>query len=281
MKNFRNEGWKFWDKMEDVNPDQTAGGGHVFSPLVATTPQSLLNVDDDNDDLASTTPAHVGGAASSADGSSGAAPASGAAAAAAATPNDGSSAATSGFTPTDTDQDMSSAATTSPAGGSSTLISSMSAPKGKKRRNESGNMAPPSKRSAASSSSRVSSRADSASTSGTKARTPSMNIMVKQMDNTVNHIMDLFKGTMVNERRQALSMLQAESQANNVEDGWSAEDVTLMVEVFSHHMNLAESYVGLEGPVRKEWVKRILDDLREQMQEGASMKKAVRSLGGN
>lgn len=283
--------------MEEVNPDQTAGGGHVFSPLVDATPTSLLN-DDDDSDLAGITPAHLSGAAavaathievqhndsSTAVSSDDAAAIAAAVAAAVAatsmdTQHDGSSAATSGFTPTDMDQGLSSAATSAIAGSSSTLLSSASdSRKGKKRRNDSDIMPPPSKKSA-SSSSRVSSHADSASTSGTKARTPSMNVMVNQMDNTVNRLMDMFNVNAITERRQAIMLLQAESQAAGVEAGWDNDDVALMIEVFSRHTNLAESYVAMEGPLRRQWVLRTLEELRPLILQGMTMRKAARTLG--
>lgn len=106
-----------------------------------------------------------------------------------------------------------------------------------------------------------------------------MNVMVNQMDNTVNRLMDMFNVNAITERRQAIMLLQAESQAAGVEAGWDNDDVALMIEVFSRHTNLAESYVAMEGPLRRQWVLRTLEELRPLILQGMTMRKAARTLG--
>ncbi|KZP05030.1 hypothetical protein FIBSPDRAFT_967634 [Athelia psychrophila] len=138
-------------------------------------------------------------------------------------------------------------------------------------------MPPPAKK-ATSSSSRVSSRADSASTSGAKASTPSVQVMVNKMDNTMNHMMDVFSTNMASDRGKAVCTIQTKS-AENVPGGWDVGDITLMIEVFSYHLNLAESYLALEGAVRKGWVQCTLDHLHAKILAGATIMQAVNSLG--
>lgn len=280
MAPFKNEGWAHWDKMEQANPGQVAGGSHVFTPLVHASPAPLFDVGDDQDDLSGAAPIITGAGPTDAhavtaewlneliassvptnmnhDRASSAAPS---------TPSLPTSSITSGH-------DASSATLLS----SSAPSSSQGKGKGRKRASEGSEMPPP-KKPMSTSSSRLSSHADTTSSSGIKAGAPSVRIMMNNTVNTVTHLMDMLKDNMSSDRGRAIESIQVESAASGIAGGWDDEDVGLMIEVFTCHLNYAESYLALRPALRKRWVQRHLDTLHAQILQGSSVSHAVNSLG--
>lgn len=88
-----------------------------------------------------------------------------------------------------------------------------------------------------SSSSRLSSHADSSLTSGIKSGTPSMRVMIHDVSSTVQSMIDTLKDGFVGDRTKAISTIQTE-------EGFSTEDIDIMINVFSPHINLAETYLA-------------------------------------
>lgn len=91
-------------------------------------------------------------------------------------------------------------------------------------------------------------------------------------------MMDMFKDNMSSDRGKAIDAIQREVKSDNNRDGWTEVEVGWMVDVFTAHLNLAEAYLALNGPFRKNWVKRKLDSIREQGWNGVLVEDAIRSL---
>lgn len=273
MKPFKNKGWSFWDRLEMANPGQSAGGSHVFAPHMNTDPPPLDETEGDDED------ADADGVAPSTTG-----------------PSNmdldvaASMESSAPFTPTDT----SSPGTSAIASGTSTLLSSAaslssqhsssSRARGKKRVSNADTdaeaMPPPPPKRQASSSSRLSSSPEStSSSSGVKGRSTSVNIMMTKMDNTMAHMVDMFKDNLTSDRGKAITQIMSEVKSEERRDGWEIEEVQRMVDVFTSHLNLAESYLAQYSPFREHWVRSKLDAIQEQVLRGVSVADAIKTLG--
>lgn len=102
--------------------------------------------------------------------------------------------------------------------------------------------------------------------------------MLNKMDNTVTHMMDMFKDNMSSDRGKAIDTIQREVKSETNPDGWTVEEVGWMIDVFTAHLNLAEAYLALNGPFRKNWVQRKVDIIRQQGWNGVLVEDAIRSL---
>lgn len=248
--------------MEAANPDQVAGGAHVFSPLVAAPPPP----DDEDDDEAEA----ESGVTSTTN-----------SVAVLVAPN----ATAILIGPDHMEVDTSASATTSGIEtGSATLLSTAPVSGRSKKRPSSTDVRPPPSKKSTSSSSRISSHVDTtshASTSGVKAGSvPSVKVMINSMDNTIHSIMDTVKDGMISDRAKAIAAIQHDfvdiglNDPNRLDGG----DILLMINVFTHHLNLAESYIALDKPIRRAWVEDILSHIRRKILEGMSSRRAVHSL---
>lgn len=105
--------------------------------------------------------------------------------------------------------------------------------------------------------------------------------MVQSMDSTVHSIMDVLKDGMISDRSKAVAMIQAEFKAAAKDDPNKLEagDLLLMVDVFTNHLNLAESYLVLDDSIRRLWVDGILHHIHQKILEGMTARQAVHSLG--
>lgn len=254
--------------MEAANPGQVAGGGHVFTPLVADHPLDDNNYDDDDDDDgAIVTPAE---------------PTSTPAEPIVTTAEPATTFTTPDHMEVDTGAAASSRTTSGVATGSTTLLSTappMSTRPNKRSSTTEISTAPTKK--SASSSSRVSSRAESTSYTSASGGRASVRVMVQSMDSTVHSIMDVLKDGMISDRSKAVAMIQAEFKAAAKDDPNKLEagDLLLMVDVFTNHLNLAESYLVLDDSIRRLWVDGILHHIHQKILEGMTARQAVHSLG--
>lgn len=214
MKQFKNQGWRHWDKLEQAHPGQLSGGNHVFTPSVNTVPPPLHDTDNTEDDAAPSGEAGCGGTV----------PLTTASVELASTTS------TTLIAPSD----ISSSGISAVDSTTSTLLSSVpsSSSRSKAKRHAvtadvDTTMLPPPAKKEMSLSSRLSSAAEStSSSSGIKGgQSSSMCIMINKMDNMVTHMMDMFKDNMSSDRGKAINTIQREVKSETNTDGWTVEEV--------------------------------------------------------
>lgn len=106
-----------------------------------------------------------------------------------------------------------------------------------------------------------------------------MKVMMNSVDSTMHSILDTVSNGLSSDRTKAAAAVQHDFPSDpNDPNRLDAGDIYLMISVFAEHLNLAETYLALEKPIRRQWVEDILIHIRQKILEGMTSRQAVRSL---